>query len=122
MEIDRVRSANNCHHDDFIWNVGILGLAQDYERSHLFLRDRNAKEEQWEGPRTRAGPETEEFFGVNQCHFISDLGSFLRSYRRDAREFLLWYDYLNPKSDKIHSAMMEFISDLSPNQSVHSPR
>jgi len=100
----------------------VVEVFGDGQRSHLFVRDPNAKEELWEGRRTLAEPVSAEFFAVDECHYLGGLATFLHAYKKEQKEFLLWYDYLNPKSDKVHQLMMEFIQKGSANHGIHSPK
>ena len=103
--------------------VLVIEVSKDSEKSFLFVREPNLKDEQWEGPRTRPGhQDTCRFFGVQDCLPFSSLGPYLKNFRGDNHEFLLWYDYLNPKSGDVHTVLMDFIQNLDSYNSVESPR
>ncbi len=101
----------------------VMEVKKDSHSSHLFVRDPDPKEELWEGPRTKAGGEAERFFGVERCRSICELPGFLKGYEGSARgNFVLWYEYLSPKNDKIHKVMMNFIQNISSNHGIQTPK
>eukprot|EP00095_Tigriopus_kingsejongensis_P007919 maker-scaffold1210_size55525-snap-gene-0.18 protein:Tk07919 transcript:maker-scaffold1210_size55525-snap-gene-0.18-mRNA-1 annotation:"probable xaa-pro aminopeptidase 3 isoform x1" len=99
----------------------VLAIGPDHHESTLFVRPENAREEKWEGGRTRAGAESQAFFGVRQVLPVSQLESFLAGYRQDTVEFLLWYDYLNPVHDALHQLILDFMHSGQAH-GVESPR
>ena len=102
--------------------VLVMEVDQGRESSHLFLRDRDKKSELWDGARSRPDAATAEFFGVDACHTVSELGAFLNHYRRDSVEFCLWYQYLEPKCQNIHKLVMDFVHNLVSSQGIAAPR
>ena len=98
--------------------------AGDSHRSLLFVRDPDPREELWEGPRTREGAESEDFFGVDECRRVSALPQFLDDFRRDGDgAFRLWYDADSPRSERIHQIWKDFVGgDSSLADRTFSPR
>lgn len=55
----------------------------------LFLRDRDAHSEKWDGPRT-GSEEAIEMFGVEQALPMSELQNYLQCYMKSNRSSTLW--------------------------------
>lgn len=102
--------------------VLVMEVRKDSEKSFLFFRDSSRVEEKWEGPRSKPDPASNAFFGVDQTYSASDLRSFVQSFRKESEEFLIWYDYLNPKNQDVHSVLMELIQNLQGHQSIETPK
>ncbi|KAJ9577543.1 hypothetical protein L9F63_005916 [Diploptera punctata] len=121
---------------DFLYLSGCLepdsalvltGERGDDHKSTLFVRKRDAHSELWDGPRTgvEAAP---SLFGVNQALPLTEFELFLTSYTRNNRNFMLWYDYMNPLQPDVHKTMREFLGDAwskmweSPKPMIHRLR
>lgn len=65
------------------------GDTSDSYCTTLFTRDKDEHAELWDGPRTHPENAT-EFFGVDQSLPISELESFLMSYKKSNRHSRLW--------------------------------
>ena len=99
-----------------------MAVDEAKQSSHLFLREHDKKSEVWDGVRSRPCADTADFFGVDACHTVNELAHFLNHYRRDAMEFCLWYQYLEPKCQVIHKVLMDFVHNLVSSQGIAAPR
>ena len=84
----------------------------NYE-SILFLKERNANEEIFDGPRT-CPDQAVELFGVEKSLPISHLEGFLYSFVKENQDCGLWYDFINktPAHPDIHKKMNTFFSQI----------
>jgi hypothetical protein len=104
---------------DFLYLSGCLepdsalvltGMRGDDHVSTLFVRKRDKHSELWDGPRT--GVEgSPALFGVDQAFALTDLESFIASFTRSHRNFILWYDFMNPLQPDVHRILREFLGD-----------
>lgn len=104
---------------DFLYLSGCLepdsalvltGMRGDDHLSTLFVRERDTHSELWDGPRT--GVEgAPALFGLDQAYALTDLESFIASFMRSHRNFILWYDFMNPAQPDVHRILREFLGD-----------
>ncbi|XP_021937310.1 probable Xaa-Pro aminopeptidase 3 isoform X2 [Zootermopsis nevadensis] len=121
---------------DFLYLSGCLepdsalvltGMRGDDHLSTLFVRERDTHSELWDGPRT--GVEgAPALFGLDQAYALTDLESFIASFMRSHRNFILWYDFMNPAQPDVHRILREFLGDTwnkmweSPKPFIHRLR
>ncbi|PSN49591.1 hypothetical protein C0J52_14215 [Blattella germanica] len=105
----------------------LMGEKGDDHKSTLFVRQRDAHSELWDGPRTgvEAAP---SLFGVDQALPLTDFNLFLQSFARSNRSFVLWYDFMHPLQPDVHRTLREFLGDAwskmweSPKALIHRLR
>jgi len=121
---------------DFLYLSGCLepdsalvltGMRGDDHVSTLFVRERDMHSELWDGPRT--GVEgAPALFGVDQAYALTELDSFIASFMRSHRSFVLWYDFMNPHQPDVHRTLRDFLGDTwnkmweSPKPFIHRLR
>ncbi|XP_066998652.2 xaa-Pro aminopeptidase 3 [Anabrus simplex] len=88
----------------------ILTGEGDSFKSTLFLRKNDSHSELWDGPRTDMD-EAPSMFGVDQALPVGELPSYLFSFARSHRSFLLWYDYMQAIQPDIHKVLREFLTE-----------
>ncbi|CAG9856683.1 unnamed protein product [Phyllotreta striolata] len=86
----------------------------------VFTRNRDPHAEMWDGPRTRPD-DVREFFGIDRGLPISELEDFIGAYFRRASEVNIWYDYLTPIQNKVHSIVQKLMGD-SLNKAWENPK
>ncbi|XP_064637072.1 xaa-Pro aminopeptidase 3-like isoform X2 [Lineus longissimus] len=92
----------------------------------MFVTQRNASKELWEGP--SAGVEGgRDLLGIQNVKPLDHLDRYLANYLKDSNKFCLWYEYLKPVNQKIHSnsflpLMKEANRVETPTKIVHHQR
>ncbi|XP_014252044.1 probable Xaa-Pro aminopeptidase 3 isoform X2 [Cimex lectularius] len=85
-------------------------------KSKLFMRDKNAHTELWEGPRTGVDV-APQLFGIDEAKSINALESELKE---SAKNCTFWYDFRNPAHRNIHNSVVSFLSN-SGSKCLESP-
>uniref|UniRef100_A0A146KU44 Putative Xaa-Pro aminopeptidase 3 n=1 Tax=Lygus hesperus TaxID=30085 RepID=A0A146KU44_LYGHE len=77
--------------------------------SFIFVREKNAHSELWEGPRTGV-KNAAEVFAVDHSKCVSTLQNALISMWKDLKKATFWYDFSSPAHDEIHRSVINFLS------------
>ena len=96
-----------------------LSVRANSAESVIFFREKNSREERWEGPRSRPDEGTLRFFGIDSGHHMSDLERFLSDYHmQNGGNFVLWYDFAGAGTThpQTHAIMQNFIQARSPEE------
>lgn len=118
-----------CLEPDSVLVLNICQNTSSYKTS-LFVRERNAHSELWDGPRTGVD-EAPKLFHVDEALPIEHLNQFLTAYVKDVPNFVLWYDFRQPIDLKVHQILNMLVSDInssagkvwmSPRKIVHELR
>lgn len=120
---------SGCLETDSVLVMVIPQKSSDH-RTILFMRERNAHSELWDGPRTGVH-EAPKLFEVDEALPIEQFNQYLASHAKSTPGFMLWYDFRQPIDLKVHQILSSFVSDvahsvakmwMSPRKLVHELR
>lgn len=127
-----------CLEPDSVLVLNISQSTSSYKAS-IFVRERNAHSELWDGPRTGklnisttstffssryvlynlkyfflAGvDEASKLFDVDEALPIEHLNQYLTAYEKAFPNFMLWYDFHQPIDLKVHKILNMLVSDIN---------
>ncbi|KAJ1520982.1 hypothetical protein ONE63_004054 [Megalurothrips usitatus] len=113
-------------------SVLVMSLSQNSSnhRAIMFMRERNAHSELWDGPRTGVD-EAPKLFEVDEALPIEHLNQYLAAYAKTNPNFMLWYDFRQPIDYKVHNILSTMVPNattacgkswMSPRKLVHELR
>ncbi|KAK3920238.1 Xaa-Pro aminopeptidase 3 [Frankliniella fusca] len=110
--------------------VMIIPQNSSDHRTIMFVRERNAHSELWDGPRTGVH-EAPKLFDIDEAFPVEHLNQYLAAHAKTTPGFMLWYDFRQPIDLKVHQILSSFVSDvaqsvakmwMSPRKLVHELR
>ncbi|KAF5276102.1 hypothetical protein FQR65_LT16488 [Abscondita terminalis] len=107
----------------------VLSTTESVDQHHsiLFMREKDAHSELWDGPRTDF-EDAPELFGVDLGLPFLELENYLVLFMKKNSEALLWYDFLSPVQKQVDHIMNNFLNKKinkmweSPTQFIHKLR
>ena len=101
--------------------VLVIEFTTNWMKSVLFCKESSLYDEKWEGVRIGYG-EAVEFLGVDEASPISSLEDYLYNFQKLNPKLNIWYDYMEPKNNDVHTKVLNFLQQTNTINNIDSPR
>ena len=98
-----------------------IEFTTNWSKSVLFCKENSIYDEKWEGVRIGYG-EAVEFLGVDEASPISSLEDYLYNFQKLNPKLNIWYDYMEPKNNDVHTKVLNFLQQTNTINNIDSPR
>ncbi|XP_012253485.2 xaa-Pro aminopeptidase 3-like [Athalia rosae] len=90
-------------------SVLVMTVNNDNCSSTLFVRQKDSQSELWDGPRTGVDAAT-YMFGVDQALPTSEFENYIKSFLRENKNTIVWYDHTEVVQPELEKKLSNFLS------------